>query len=340
MTNSAQLPLISKSTNNLLKIIFEMLVLLHHLSFFVVIFGRSLITFFGPLAVSGFFFCSGYGIGLNYKKKGFTLSKDLLISKVPKFYLIIIITNICYLLRFFIIGNSFETPFHLIGAVLNLHVFSSVPILSNWLYFISDLMLYYLLFVLFSYIFRYHAKSLLYTALSIFVLGLLAILVLTIINSQTGGTMALRGCLLFPIGLLACYFNDDIVDLLNNKLLRFLIVINLFIAGGLLFLTLTDSAWQEYLFPIFFILSLVTLFYKVDFKSKIVDFFSKLVIYVYLSHEFFFKTIPFLYPKIPHLLNVVLTLVFSLIVSIIIHFIIKGLKPTIKKRFPKIPFLQ
>lgn len=103
--NKARLPVITKSANNLLKILFEAMVLIHHLSIFSGFLGNTVTGILGPVGVCGFLFCSGYGVGENYKVKGFDFSKKLLLKKVPRFYFVIIITNAFYLIAYLINGN-------------------------------------------------------------------------------------------------------------------------------------------------------------------------------------------------------------------------------------------
>ena len=67
LTNKA---LVSKSTTNFLKVLFEIIVLCHHLYLPSTAAGKELSTVMGICAVAGFLFLSGYGVGMQYQKKG------------------------------------------------------------------------------------------------------------------------------------------------------------------------------------------------------------------------------------------------------------------------------
>ena len=208
--------LISRSANNLLKIIFELIVLIHHLYWTKTELGANISALLGPLAVGGFLFCSGYGVGVNYKKKGDEYLKRLSFSRIPYFYLVIIVTNLFYLSLFYLTGNSFTDFWSFIVSILNLEILRSYVKLSHWLYFISDLMLYYLLFVLGMIIFKKRNNRLLLTSVFILIIDILIIVVLSIINYITGSTRFLRACVLFPIGVLASVYNDKLCKIINK----------------------------------------------------------------------------------------------------------------------------
>lgn len=322
--NKTRLPVITKSANNLLKILFEAMVLIHHLSIFSGFLGNTVTGILGPVGVCGFLFCSGYGVGENYKVKGFDFSKKLLLKKVPHFYFVIIITNAFYLIAYLINGNSFESVFSAVGAVLNLHAISGVPRLSHWLYFINDLMIYYIMFFLASYLFRKRENTLLPSAIFILTLQTVIIVILTIINEKTGNSMSLRGCILFPLGLLTSYYNNKIVKFLKN--FKGVLIFGL-LSVGILFLTLFDDLiFNEYITSALFALSVCASVFKLNPKSKGLNFAGKLVIYVYLSHEFFWKTFNNLMPSLSHELIIVLTLILTISVSLIINLVVETLK--------------
>ena len=62
--------LLSLSSTQLLRVVFETLVLIHHLYLVYTSLGAVITNALGPIAVGGFIFLSGFGVGLSYIKKG------------------------------------------------------------------------------------------------------------------------------------------------------------------------------------------------------------------------------------------------------------------------------
>ena len=139
--------LVSKSTTNFLKVLFESLVLAHHLYLPSTVIGGEISTVMGICAVAGFLFLSGYGVGMQYQKKGDAYISHLIKKRVVFNYLLIIIVNMCYLTLFIMKGGQFKSFIGALCSLLYLPFSKDYVTLSNWVYFIGDLLLYYVLFV-------------------------------------------------------------------------------------------------------------------------------------------------------------------------------------------------
>ena len=308
---------VTRQATSILKIIFEAMVLFHHLYVTQTVFVGHVSSLAGPVAVGGFLVVSGFGVGINYLKKGSEYSKKLLTKRIPFIYVMLFITNVFYLIFHYYTGNTFENVFDLIISVVYLPVFSGFVALSHYIYFLADLIIYYFMFLLFSKIFRKKKNNLLLTSLSILILNFVIIAVLTIINANTGSSRYLRACVCFPVGLLIACFNQQISKVLDK--FKYLIVAGLFAIGVLVYSYIGTKSLIEYLLPVIFSLAIIILFYKVDLKSKVLDYFAKLVLFVYASHELFREFIIYKYISLDPNIRMVIVVVASLIIAIIIQ---------------------
>ena len=277
--------LLSLSNTNLLRVLLEALVLIHHLYLVSTSFGAVITNAFGPIAVGGFVFLSGFGVGFSFIKKGDEYSKKLLRLRLPRTYAILFIANLCYLVLYLVIGGRFSNPFSAIISVLYLPIFQGFVPLSHWIYFLADLIIYYLMFLLFNLIFKKTKNRLVWTAIAILLLNLIIITVLSIVNYQTGSTRFLRGCLCFPIGLICAAFSEKIAEIVKKH--KILLAIGLSTISIGLLVVFNYRPINEYILPIFIVLALVVMLCGVNIKSKALDYLSGLVVYVYVSHEFF-----------------------------------------------------
>ena len=277
--------LLSLSNTKLLRVVFEAMVLIHHLYLVYTSFGGAITNDFGPIAVGGFIFLSGFGVGFSFIHKGDEYAKRLLKLRVPKTYAILLIADLCYLVLYLATGGKFNNPFSAIISVLYLPIFSGFVPLSHWIYFLADLLIYYLMFLLFVFIFKKAKNRLLLTAVTILIIDLIIIAVLSVINYQTGSLRYLRACLCFPIGLICAVFGGKLYEIVKKH--KILLAITLSAILILVSVFLDYRPIDEYVLPIFAVLTLVVILCGVNTKCKALDYLSGLVIYVYVSHEFF-----------------------------------------------------
>lgn len=321
MIKQANNSLISRSSTSALKIIFQVMVLFHHLVLCSTKFGEHVSAIAGPVAVGGFLLLSGYGVGLNYREKGKAYLDKLFEIRVPHTYLILLITNVFYLGLFYYTGGSFENVFDLIISVLYIPLFSGFEALSHYIYFLADLIIYYLLFLLFAVIFKNKKKSLLYSTLSIFAVNLLIIIVLTIINTNTGSTRYLRACVCFPLGLLFACFDSQIAEFL--KKFKWFAVSMIFVIGCVVYYFCANKTINEYLVPALVGTAIILLFFGADFKNKIINYFASLMLYVYISHEFFRELFIYKFPSMHQNVRALIVVALSLILAVVIERITK-----------------
>ena len=282
--------LLPLQTANLLRIIFELLVLIHHLYSTQTPTGSALSSIIGPAAVAGFLLLSGYGVAISFMKSGDSYLSQLLKKRIPSTYLQILTVDILYFTLYYLTGNKFDTAIGAISSILYLPVFKGYVALSHWVYFLADLLIYYVIFFILMKLLKKKKNRLELTAKINLIICAVIIIVLTIINSTTGSSRYLRGCWLFPCGILLACYEKQIVKFLNDY--KFVVL------GVLAFLFVTLSATlydvqiaREYVICAIstFLAITITFTFNVEPKAKFVSFLSDHVLFVYLSHEYFFK---------------------------------------------------
>ena len=321
---------LSISATNLLRIIFETMVLFHHLVDVRSPFGALLSGLFGPVAVGGFILISGYGVGKSFIKKGYKYCDRIYYERIPKNYFTIIIANVFYLWLFLYTGNLFESPAGILSSFLYFPFFGEFEKLSHYIYFLADLMIYYVIFLIFINVFKKLRNPLFWTAIMTFILAIVAMVVLEIINAYSGGSGAMRGGLCFPAGLLIARFDDAICKTIKKYGALIYISLMIPVCVGLFFFDL--NIFYEYIIPLFFSMGIALLFFYVKFKSKIITYLAGLIIYVYVAHEFFRELFRFISPHLTKNQNCAITLILTFATSVLIDLIIKGIKKLKKLR--------
>ena len=244
-------------------------------------------------------------------------------------YLIIVITNIFYLLLFFIKGNSFDSFSGFVLSILYLPLGKGYETLSNWVYFVCDLMVYYIMFVVATFIFKKNENRLKLSAIAVLIADLLVVVVLTVINQKTGSSRFLRACVMFPFGLLFANYNKRIFAFIKRN--KFYISIISATLATCFYTFYNSKIFEEYVISCLFAIAVISLFFNVEIESKGIDLVSKHVIYVYLSHEFFFKMLSHCVPKWNTLLVFEITLIYSVTFAIIAYKAFPKLSGIIKK---------
>lgn len=317
--------LLSKSSSSALKIIFEIMVLIHHLYTASTALGDRIDGALGVVAVGGFLIISGFGVGVSYLAKGDKYREKILKSRIPRLYAIILIADLFYLWLYFYTGNTFSNFFDLLVSLFYLPIFNGFVALSHYIYFLADLIIYYVAFLIFSYLFRTDKKPLLSTAVAIIALELLTIAILSFINAETGSNRHLRACLCFPLGLLLAEILKDGNGRELFKELKWTLVVWLFVVGVAICAITDNASIMEYVLPIVASSAIVVLFFGVEIKSKALNYASQLVLYVYASHELFRELFEYCYPNLHTNVIGVIVVLLSVMVAFVIHELVKGL---------------
>lgn len=320
-SSNIQNSLLSLSNTALLRIVFEAMVLIHHLYMTYTSFGSVISGALGPIAVGGFVFLSGYGVGFSFLRKREEYVGRLIKSRVPRTYAILLIVNLCYLALYLATNGRFDNAFSAVISVLYLPIFKGFVPLSHWIYFLADLIIYYLLFVLLISLFRKTKNRLVWTAIAILILGLVIIAVLSVINYRTGSTRYLRACLCFPIGLLCAAFCDKLTEIVRKY--KLLLAIGLSVISVAITVFLDYRPISEYILPIFPVLALVVILHGINTESRVTAYLSGLVIYVYVSHEFFLNLFRHLYPSLHRNVMGLIVLTCSVLFAVLLNFVVR-----------------
>ncbi|MBQ3116288.1 MAG: acyltransferase [Clostridia bacterium] len=321
---------LDRTVSNALRIFFELLVLFHHLYKPQTAFGEYISLAGGPVAVGGFMFFSGYGIGLSYIKDSTAYLKKLTRKRIPTTYLTIVVVNLFYLISFYLRGNSFDSAFSFIVSVLYLPVFKSFKYLSNWIYFLADLLIYYIVFVLLALIHKRKVEKLKNIALWFIVLAVILCITLSVLTLTSGNSMQMRGIFLFPLGLLFANGKEKITPFIKKH--KFKLACPLFLLGVCLLIIFAQDYFYfgegvlgllctvmiEYFVGPLIVLAIMIFCWGISLKCKFIDKASLLVLYVYVSHEFFFKSFQHLLPSLHWALIMLLTLFYAILTAIVI----------------------
>lgn len=330
MSSKTKSVFLDRTVSNALRLFFELLVLIHHLYQPFTLVGSRISAILGPIAVGGFMFISGYGLGVSYQRDGDDYLRKLAFKRIPTTYLTIVVVNLFYLILFYLRGNSFNNAFSFIISVLYIPLFKGYVTLSHWIYFLADLMIYYIVFLILAIVNKKYNARLKSSAKFFVFLAVILCLTLVIINLTTGSSRQMRGIFLFPLGILFAYGKDKLSRyVIKNKIKLVctfsLIAVALFsIFAQDYFYSGTNTAQVfctvmfEYVIGTLFVLAIMVFCWGKTLKSKFIDMASSLVLYVYVSHEFFFRTFQHLFPNLHWALIMLLTVFYSILISILI----------------------
>lgn len=313
--------LISRSATSVLKIFFETLVLFHHMYHPQTELGSIINGLIGPMGVAGFMFLSGYGVGVSFMKKGDGYLKSLAGKRIPRMYLTVVIADLFFLILFYLTGNTFPSAIALVSSVLYVPIFSGSTILSRWIYFMMDLAIYYAVFVLIAYLARKRQNRLAYTAGVMIGLEVILILVLTAVCNVTGNNVQMRACLLFPLGLLAANYEKAILPAVRKH--KFAISAILLALAVFFIKYISFHLTREYVICGLLAGSVMALFVGVEINSKAVEVAGKHVVYVYLSHELFYKLMVYQMPNLHSVAVMATVFLCTIAVAVVAHRICK-----------------
>lgn len=268
-TNNNVLSL-SQNTNNQLKGIFIIIVVLHHISQRMDPLGL-MVAFhpIGYLAVGAFFFISGFGLTKSLKKNNKYL-EGFLYKKIARIYLPFIIVNILTIITLYVYGITF-TYEELIKYIIPL------KLIDGTLWFIVTILIFYFFFYL-SFKKSYSIKSL----ATITILILLYILVYRFLNK---GEWTYISSLCFPLGIYYAFFEEKINSIIyNNFTLIISISLFLFLTTFILFKLLIFYYITKFISPVFFTIFIFVLFLKINPNTLIFNLIGTISLEIYLLH--------------------------------------------------------
>ena len=289
-----------------------LIVFLHHVSsFYYNISFISPFTHFGYLAVSLFFFYSGYGLcwGLINKKN---YLRRFLINRIIKIYIPYLLCVAIYVIVKFSI-------FHFVPTFSD--IFFSLICCGNIVsvgWYIGELIILYIIFYL-SCLFKGRNRIVVF---SILFLGLLILLLIT-----PEANLWTKSVIGFPLGLLFCIKRNTIDNILQKRfILNVIFILACFFFGitvkivgeyfGLLLIKICGSTISS----IFFILFLYCLILKIQLGNRFLSFIGKISLEFYLYHSLIIALclkIDLLYSHC--FVFCLSTFVFTLVLSFVLH---------------------
>ena len=229
----------------------------------------------GTVAVSMFFFLSGYGLLKAYQAKGNKFLLKLILHNCVKLYLIAVGINLLEYLVFF--RGAFDTK-DTILRILNLDLFNNFNRMNRHGWFIASILAMYVIFALVFFIFSlFKLKHNVLVATLIVAAVSLGFYLTTLIVGQGG--MYTKGLPCFGVGLLYTYFYTYV----NKFLARFRIPIEIVtLAISIVDILLFWGTIAGYLMN-FFVIALST---KYRYDNRVSLFLGKISLGVYLFLHF------------------------------------------------------
>ncbi len=315
--------LITKNTSNVLKGIFMVMVLLSHLFTTGIPFINAIILAMGKCAVAGFFFLSGYGIMLSYKQHGKDYLKKLALKRIPYIYLIVIITNIVYLILYGIMTNFDFTIWQALTSIFYISSYSQFINVYSWIYFMVDLLYYYIIFLAIACILELlKAKKKFLLSAIIFLCVVITVFSLywVIADKQ----LELKAIFCFPLGLFSAYFLDKLKIFISKNKVTLIVLGFLLTSCSILFANLYDINLNQIL-AISFIIFILPIFANITIKNVFLTWLGNVSLYAYLSHGFFYK-IFVKYVYLNGYLEFFIEVALTFIVSYALYTVIKAIK--------------
>ncbi len=196
---------LSPQNTNQLRGIFALVVILHHLS------QRSsgsivfpLFAYVGYLAVSVFFFISGYGLMTQYQQRQQTYAKTLLTLRIPSVLIPYLITTVLYSVFYGVMGETVT-----VQSVLFSLVNGSPIALFSW--YIIAILCFYFLFYLATKLSKGNRKI----HMLITWLGLLAYIILCMLLNY--GSWWYNSCFAFGLGVVWAVYHEQIMEFFKRR---------------------------------------------------------------------------------------------------------------------------
>lgn len=302
---------LSKKETNQLKGLLILIVILHHISQRMTTVGLMLpFRHVGYLAVSVFFFLSGYGLTESKKKNTYFL-KNFFSKRFSRVYLPFFIINIATILIYSNLFDSEYTIYKIICYVVGIELIDPV------MWFVISIMVFYMLFYISFFSHKLAVKLL-----------ILLSLIYSIICFFIGKDVYwYNTSLCFPIGVYTSLNFNKVFTTLMNRNYLLTICFSIFVFSSLFLLdiftpNLILSAILETISSVMFVIVSLLLLIKVELNSKVLAFFGVLSYEMYLLHMKIY-TVYFNYIDVSKSYNLIFYILLVLITSIVFNAILE-----------------
>ena len=319
-------------TSSSLKGIFACMVLLCHLHARVSLFSSNILgtlfSAFGYLAVSGFFFLSGYGLQESLTSKT-NYIKYFPKKKIFPFFLVCSFTILIYLFRDILVGQNI----HII-SLLQSFLFGKTIVDNGW--YLQTILLFYIIFYLFNkFINMSKINRVASNIILIFVFASYSLFCFIFKMSTTW----YEASLCFPLGILYSQ-NKEKINLFVFKR-KHTVVLFVFIFVGFI-LTLFLGNKQILIMPIrtsikmisslFFCVLSIILALTINIKNVVTSFLGKISLEIYLLQGIFLNLFKKQFIIENDILYIFIVLTFTILFSLLFHPLYKRInKFTISK---------
>lgn len=224
----------------------------------------------GGIAVGIFFFLSAYGLTVSYRKQGNKFLKKLLLKNFIKLWLIAIFINFLEYILFF--KGSFETK-DAILRILNLDLFNNFNRINRHGWFIASILAFYIIFAI-----VFFACSFLKTDKKIYISGFIVAAIVLIFKLLSmifdNGGMYTRELTGLAVGIIYALYQNQI----NNFCKKYFLPIT--ILSSITYICCLFHYEPAAMWALCILI--VTLLQKFTFKNKVIEYFGKICVGVYL----------------------------------------------------------
>ena len=267
-------------------------------------------NYLGQLMVTMFLFYSGYGIYESIKNKKDYI-KSIPVNRILKTLFHFDIVILCYALVRYIIG---------IPATISdvLYAFTGWIGIgnSNW-YIFAILVLYFATYIAFTLFKDKHINA-------IVLISIFTIMIMASISAFKGPGFdyCFNTLMCFPFGLFYSYYKIDIEKILfNNKNYILTLITCLIFFISIKRISDTNIIWYS-IICLLFVSIIILLTMKINFRSKILNWFGKNLFWVYILQRIpmivmnyykYSQTNPYLFFGLSFVITIILSLVFAIL---------------------------
>jgi membrane-bound acyltransferase YfiQ involved in biofilm formation len=304
---------LDKDNTDILKGLSVTIIIVHHLSLFLIedsVF-KILFSKVGFLFVSIFLFVSGYGLIVQFNKKGKDYFKGFLLNKVIRLYLTFFIANIiCTTFS----NIFFSTNYGFIDMLKSSLLMKFAD--GRVLWFVAVILYFYIVFYIAYKFFNNKSFIIMVIGFGMWIIGNILL--------QNGGWFY-NSAICFILGILIAKYKDKIYNLVIKKYVMFLTVLTIiFLSLMIVYIYRIDKL--QFIIPIVFILLIITLLIKVKLRSNVFKSMNKISFEFYLLQILIMKIIigngqPI--SSLYFILVFLITIILSKILNIIINFMFR-----------------
>ncbi|MGB4440420.1 MAG: acyltransferase, partial [Sedimentibacter sp.] len=267
----------NQTQTSILKGISILLILVHHLTIRLINpnYLKPLLNV-GFLGVAIFFFISGYGLISSYLKDKNYLN-NFFSKRVARVYIPFIVTNIFIGITSILIFNESYS----ITEIFSTSIFLKNITSGQVFWYINATILFYIVFFL-------SIKFSKTTTKAIVIMFIYSIIYIYVCRIQEMGIYWYNTAFAFPFGVLFAYKKENILYKIKTYYNALFIIC--LIGFVIIFLISFEESKNKFIFDtissILFIFLIILLNYKLNIKSKLLDFIGSISFEIYLVHQF------------------------------------------------------